>query len=399
VVRFAHGRTRPEGLAGYRAAGGYEALAKARGAPPEDVIQAVAEADLRGRGGAGFPAGRKWELARAAAGSPKYVVANGGEHEPGSRKDRLLCASHPHAVLEGALLCAHATGASRIYLYLIGDMLDAIAGCRGAVAEAREAGLLGEVEVAIVLAPETYVAGEETAALEVIEGRKAWPRKKPPYPGEAGLWGKPTTVNNVETLAYVPRIVRDGAEAFRPGRMLVTLDDSLARPGVYEVALGTSLRELLCGVGGGPRDGGAVKAILPAMSSAFLPASALELPMTPEALRAAGSSLGCGGFSVLPEGACVVERTLAIAEFFMREQCGQCPPCRMETNTIAAVLRKVRAAEAGDYAAQIEKVAAFTRGKGNCSLIEMAAAPALSALRLFPDDFAHHAAHGRCAIA
>ena len=381
----------PEHLADYLEVGGYEALRMARDGA--DTIAAIAEAGLRGRGGAGFPVARKWELARAAEGSPKYVVANGGEHEPGSRKDRFLVTNYPHRVLEGALLCAHATGATVAYLYLIEDMTEAIASARSAVEEAKAKGLLDGIEVHITLAPTTYVAGEETAALEVIEGRKAWPRKKPPYPGEAGLWGKPTTVNNVETFAFVPGLVREpGQEA----TMLVTLDDGFARPGIYEVALGTTFRSVIEELGGGPRGGGAVKAILPAMSSAFLDGSALDVAMTHEAVREAGSNLGCAGLSIVEEGSCVVERTIEIADFFMREQCGQCPPCRMETNTIAAVLKKVCAAQAGDYRAQIDKIATFTRGKGNCSLIEMAAAPVQSALSLFPEDFAHHAEHGMC---
>ena len=383
----------PERLENYLAVGGYEALRGAKEAAPEAVVAVVTAAGLRGRGGAGFPAARKWELARAADGQPKYVVANGGEHEPGSRKDRFLVTNYPHRVLEGALLCAYATGATEVYLYLIEDMTEAIASARKAIDEASAGGLLDGVEVHVTLAPTTYVAGEETAALEVIEGRKAWPRKKPPYPGQKGLWGKPTTVNNVETLAFVPAIVR--GESGEP-TMLVTLDEGVARPGIYEVAVGTTFRSVIDDLGGGSRGGRPVKAILPAMSSAFLEASALDVPMTHEAVREAGSNLGCAGVSIIEEGTCVVERTLEIAEFFMREQCGQCPPCRMETNTIAAVLRKVKAGEAGDYRAQIEKITTFTRGKGKCSLIEMAAAPALSALSLFPEDFAHHAEHGSC---
>jgi NADH-quinone oxidoreductase subunit F len=368
----------------YLAEGGYaEASADA-------ILRSVAEADLRGRGGAGFPAARKWELARAAEGTPKYVVVNGGEHEPGSQKDRFLCARYPHRVLDGARLAAIATGASAVYLYLIEDMADAIEGLTAAIAEA-SAQLLG-LDVKMALAPTTYVAGEESAALEVIEGRKAWPRKKPPYPGQAGLWGKPTTVNNVETLALVPAIVR--GERALP--MLFTLDASFARPGIHEVPLGTTFRALVDDIGGGTAGGRPVKAILPALSSAFLPASALDLPLTNQAVKEAGSNLGCGGVSLVEEGTCLVERALAIAEFFMKEQCGQCPPCRMETNTIAAVMKKVKAGEPGDYKAQIEKICAFAKGKGNCSLIEMAAAPALSAIRLFPEDFDHHVQHGSC---
>jgi NADH-quinone oxidoreductase subunit F len=388
----------PEWLPEYVAVGGYEALATARRGSRTDLLEAVREANLRGRGGAGFPAWKKWELARGAEGSTKHVVVNGGEHEPGSLKDRVLVARYPHRVLEGAALCAFATGAASIVLYLIEDMVDAIASARRAIDEATASGHFPELEVRIALAPTTYVAGEETATLEVIEGKKAWPRKKPPFPGHAGLFGQPTTVQNVETLAWVAGIVRNGPGWFRPGAMLCTLDESFARPGLVEVPLGTTLRGLVDEYGGGTRGGRPVKAIQPALSSAFLPASALDTPMTHEALRAAGSNLGSCSVSVIEEGACVVERAVRIAEFFKSEQCGQCPPCRMETATIAAVFQKVAAGEPGDYAAQVERITTFARGKGNCSLIEMAAAPALSALRLFPSDFAAHAKTGRCAV-
>jgi len=402
----------PETLASYRAAGGYEALRLALSeGTPAGVVREIAESGLRGRGGAGFPTGRKWELAAASEGSPRYVVANGGEHEPGSRKDRLLVTEYPHKVLEGIALCAYATGASEAWIYLIEDMAEALASARAAIDEARAAGLLGPsvlgtpfaLEVRVEAAPTTYVAGEETAALEVIEGRKAWPRKKPPYPGVSGLFGKPTTVNNIETLAHAPGIVRRGAAWFRglgeaggAGTMLFTLDERVARPGVYERPLGSTYRRLIYDLGGGPRSGRPIRAILPALSSSFLPADALDLPLTPEALKEAGSGLGCGGVSFVEEGECLVCRVAGIAGFFMAEQCGQCPPCRMETNTLAAVLGQVKAGTAGDYAAQIEKITTFARGKGYCSLIEMAAAPVLSALRLFPDDFASHARTGAC---
>ena len=384
------------GLAEHLANGGYQALAKARAGAPEDVIQVLLDSGLRGRGGAGFPVARKWEMGLAQSNETKHVVVNGGEHEPGSRKDRFLVATMPHRVLEGAAICAFATGAKSIVLYLIEDMTDAIEAARRAIDEAVAGGQLAGLDVKIALAPTTYVAGEETAALEVIEGRKPWPRKKPPYPGQAGLYGQPTTVQNVETLAWVPGILTNGAAWFSPGAMLCTLDDSFAKPGIVEVPLGTTLRALVHEYGGGTRGGRPVKAILPALSSAFLPASLLDTPMTHEAMRAAGSNLGCGGFSVVEEGSCIVERASKIADFFKASQCGQCPPCRMETATIAAVFQKAASGEAGEYAAQVEKIAAFTRGKGSCSLIEMAAAPALSALRLFPGDFESHAKTGRC---
>lgn len=386
----------PEGLAEYRLSGGYETLAKVRAGRPEEALSALQEADLRGRGGAGFPAYRKWELGRSAPGEQKHVVVNGGEHEPGSRKDRFLLASYPHRVLEGAAICAAVTGASSVVLYLIEDMADAIQSITAALEEAKAAGLLEGLSTRVALAPTSYVAGEETAALEVIEGRRPWPRKKPPYPGQAGLYGQPTTVQNVETLVWAAAIIKNGAVWFRPGAMLCTLDESFAKPGIYEVPLGISLRELVNDFGGGTAGGRPVKAILPALSSAFLPGSALDTPLSHEAIRAAGSLLGCGGFSVIEEGVCVVERALAIAEFFKASQCGQCSPCRMETSTIAAVFQKVATGQPGDYAAQVEKVTTFAKGKGNCSLIEMAAAPALSALRLFREDFEAHRKTGAC---
>jgi NADH:ubiquinone oxidoreductase subunit F (NADH-binding) len=405
----------PETLTEYAARGGWEGLRHALATlAPVDVVRLVSGSMLLGRGGAAFPAGRKWELARAAEAHPKHVVANGGEHEPGSQKDRLLVSSYPHTVLEGLALCAYATGASSGVLYLIEDMTEAAASAREAIAEARGAGLLGEgilgtrfdLAVEVVMAPATYVAGEETAALEVIEGRKAWPRQKPPYPGQSGLHGKPTTVNNVETLAHVPGIVLRGADWFRglashggAGTMLFTLDETVLRPGVHEMPLGATFRDLIYGRGGGPRSGRAIRAIQPALSSAFLPASALDLSMTHEAVRAAGSGLGCGGIRIVEEGECLLARVVAVSEFFMHEQCGQCPPCRMETNTLAAVMKQVQGGQAGDYAAQVERITAFTRGKGYCNLIEMAAAPVASALRLFPEEFEAHAHGGRCSPA
>jgi NADH-quinone oxidoreductase subunit F len=402
----------PEPLADYVSRDGYAALADALSRrDPAAVVRAVTEAGLTGRGGAGFPTGRKWGMAAGATAPQKWVVANGGEHEPGSQKDRVLVATRPHLVLEGMALCGFATGATKGVLYLIEDMDDALRAAERAIDEARAAGHLGAdlyatgwgFDVTVHRAPTTYVAGEETAALNAIEGKPAKPRQKPPYPGERGLHGQPTTVNNVETLAHVPAIVRNGADWFRglgtpgaPGTMLFTLPANVRRPGVYELPFGATFRELIEGCGGGLADGRAVKAILPAASAQWLGADALDWPLDPVALRASGASLGCGGVTLVAEGECLVERVEAIARFFMKEQCGQCPPCRMLTNTYAAVVGKVRGGDAGDYAAQLDKVAGFAIGKGYCSLIAMAAAPVRSAVARFPADFAHHAAHGRC---
>ena len=383
----------------YREEGGCAALETAvSSGSPASVLGEVETARLRGRGGASFPVGRKWQLAAASDAQAKYVVANGGEHEPGSAKDHHLVARYPHKVLEGMALCGYATGAQRGYLYLIEDMEEPIAAAEAAIAELRDAGMLGEsiagssfsFDIEVHRAPTTYVAGEETAALESIEGRPAKPRAKPPYPGEQGLFGAPTTVNNTETLAHVPFIVREGAAAYAAigagsstGTMLFTLDDRVARPGVYELAFGATFRELIYGCGGGPASGRAIRAFLPALSCAYLSGEHLDASMDHDTVAGLGSSLGCGGLSFIEEGEDPLPRLIEIAQFFMDEQCGQCPPCRMETNQMAHILRGVQAGKGPGYAPKLEKLAAFARGKGKCSLIEMAAAPVLSAVQLF----------------
>ena len=398
-----------EDLAAYEARAGYRALRRALEGPASAVLEAVDAARLRGRGGAAFPAAVKWRIAAAAPAGPKFVVANGGEHEPGSEKDKFLVARRPHAVLEGLLLACFATGADQGVLYLIGDMAEQIAAAEAALEEARAAGLVGadilgsgfSCEIRIHRAPSTYVAGEESAAIDSIEGGPGKPRKKPPYPGESGIDGRPTTVNNVETLAHVPFIVREGALAYRalgtdesPGTMLFTLPAEVAHPGVHEVPFGTTWRELIDGVGGGVRDGRAIRAVHPALSAGFVDAEHLDVPIAHETLRPLGSSPGCGGVRLVLDGDDVVARLLEVARFFMAEQCGQCPPCRMETNQFVHVLQAVQGGKGPGFDAQIRKVADFARKKGNCSLIEMAAAPILSALDVFATELATAAGGG-----
>ncbi len=374
---------------------------------PEDVLAAVEAAGLRGRGGAAFPTARKWRLAAEQKADRKWVLANGGEHEPGSDKDKYLVAHFPREVLEGMVLCGYATGADRGCLYLIEDMVEPISSAEVAIAQMRAEGALGadalglgfSFDVAIHRAPTTYVAGEETAAIDSIEGGPGKPRARPPYPGQQGIRGAPTTVNNVETLAQVPRIVRDGPEAYRqkgtpesPGTMLFTLGPKVNEPGVYELEFGRTYRELIEEYGGGTKSGRAIRAVLPAMSCAFLSAEHLDVPIACETLKPLGTSPGCGGVHIVEEGDDVVAMVLEIARFFMAEQCGQCSPCRMETNQFVHILEGVQAGKGPGYAEQLIKIADFTRGKGFCSLIEMAAAPVLSAVRLFRGDFERAAA-------
>jgi len=259
-----------EGLKEYRDRGGYQALEKTLNGSPEQLIQIVSDAGLRGRGGAGFPTGKKWQLTREAPEQPRYLILNGGEDEPGSKKDRVLLENLPHLVLEGTLLGAYAIGASKAYLYINARYDDALKTIQAALAEAKKAGYYGknvlgsgfDLEIEVVPAPHNYVAGEDTAVIEVIEGKKAWPRQKPPFPVTVGLFGKPTAINNVETLANVPPIVLKGADWYRQfgtaestGTMIFSLNDDVNRPGVYELPFGTPLRYLIEECGGGIKGG------------------------------------------------------------------------------------------------------------------------------------------------
>lgn len=403
----------PQDLSAYRAEGGYEALARAVGQPPQQVIDAVVASGLRGRGGAGFPTGQKWSLAAAEADPEKYVVANGGEDEPGSLKDRVLMEGYPHKVLEGVILAAYAIGAHEAVLYVNSLYHRAIGQLDSAIREAAEAGYIGEhvagSDFSLILrlhpAPQEYVASEDTAALEIIEGGPPLPREKPPYPTGAGLRGKPTAVNNIETFAYVPGIVRSGPAWFRqrgtpdnPGTMLFTLPPNLRKHGVVELPIGTPLRALIEDHGGGLYSGKSVKAVLPGgPSSGFIAAADLDVPMDRQPLIALGSALGCGVLRIVEEGECIVEVVDEIAQFFQKECCGQCPTCVMETQTLAKITSQVQGGH-GTHAMleQIPKLGAFAKGKGFCGLISMPIPPLTSATRLFPEDFAYHIDHGRC---
>jgi len=403
-----------ESLNEYRARGGYGALEKAlRELSPNQVLREVADSGLRGRGGAGFPTGQKWAFTAETSEQPHYVVLNGGEDEPGSKKDRLLMENLPHLVIEGVILASYAASASKAFLYINSVYQQATKSMADALVEAKGAGYWGErilerdfnLEILFTPAPPNYVAGEDTAALEVIEKKQPLPRQKPPYPATAGLFGKPTVVNNVETLANVPPIVARGAKWYRsigtpgsPGTMIFSLGDEVSRPGIYELPFGTPLRFLIEECGGGIRDESAIKAILPGgPSSAFLPLDKIDVTLDHDSLRAAGSSIGCGVVRLIGERACMVDETLRIAEFFAAESCGQCPACRMETNMIAAMLKKVQQGQGGTpILEQFRKVIEFNRGKGFCNLIHMPGPPVESALRLYRSDFEFHLANGHC---
>src|SRR3972149_4229069 len=402
-----------EGLKEYRARGGYEALSRFIKSSPEIIIQQITDAGLRGRGGAGFPTGKKWSFTREAPEQPRYLVMNGGEDEPGSKKDRVLRENLPHLVIEGLILAAYAIAAVKAYLYINANYQAATKSITDALAEAKSAGYWGlnmlgsgfDLDIEMVAAPHNYVAGEDTAVLEVIEGKNPLPRQKPPFPVTVGLFGKPTLVNNVETLANVAPILLRGPDGYRkfgtpdsPGAMIFSLSNDVSCPGVYELPFGTPLRYLIENCGGGMKEGKKIKAIIPAApSSAYLSPDKLDQPLEPNAMRAAGSALGCGVVRLVGEGTCIVEEVLRIADFFTAESCGQCPACRMETNTLSMLIKKVQQGQGGQpILEQFGKVLAFNKGKGFCNLIAMPGPPIESALKLFPGDFEAHLATGKC---
>jgi NADH-quinone oxidoreductase subunit F len=404
VILFPEGvPTKHETFEEYCASGGYEALAK--NLSPDAILEEVTSSGLRGRGGAGFPVGKKWSVAAESTESSRYVVCNAGEDEPGSFKDRVLIEHRPHLVLEGLALACRAVGAQKAYVYLNETYEYCLNRISTSIDEARTAGYLGRLQVSIHHAPTVYVAGEDSAALEVIEGKPPKPRQKPPFPATVGLFGKPTVTNNVETLANIPPIVRNGVSWFRsygtpdsPGTMLFCLGAEMNRPGAFELPFGTSLRQLYEDFGGCLKDGAKLKAFLPGgPSCAFLPEDRLDVSLDPESLKRAGSTLGCGVMRFFPERACMVEETTRIANFFAKECCGQCPACRMETSMLSAMLERIQHGK-GDPALfnQFEKIIDFNRGKGFCTLVNMPGPPILSAMRLFRGEFEHHLQHGTC---
>ena len=406
MILFPEGKpAKRETFEEYCSCGGYNTVL--RNLSSSQILSEITNSGLRGRGGAGFPVGRKWSAAAEMAETPRYIVCNAGEDEPGSFKDRTLLEHRPHLVLEGAILAARAIGAQQIYFYINENYDDSIARITEAIGEAARANYLSPVTASVHRAPTVYVAGEDSAAVEVLEGKPAKPRQKPPYPATVGLFGKPTVVNNVETLANIAPILRNGTSWFRgfgteesPGTMIFCLGNEMNCPGAYELPFGTSMRLLYEKIGGGLKNGKALKAILPGgPSCAFLTGDQLDLSLDSESLKRAGSSLGCGVMRFYAEETCMVEETLRIAQFFARESCGQCAACRMETMMLATMLERIARGK-GDQALfdQFQKILDFNRGKGYCALINMPGPPIMSAIRLFRQEFDEHAQSGTCRL-
>jgi NADH-quinone oxidoreductase subunit F len=398
------GKNRVNWLALYRASQGYRGLEQALQMSPAQVIETIKASGLLGRGGAAFPTGNKWETAAQAPGEPKYILCNADEAEPGSFKDRVLLEDEPHLILEGMLIAGYAVGASKGYIYIRGEYLFQYQVMLRAVEEARQAGFLGEhvmgtgfsFDVEVRRGAGTYVAGEETAQIESIEGKPAYPRPRPPFPTSQGLFGKPTVVNNVETLANVPYILRVGAAEYRkigteasPGPKLFCLSGDVKMPGLYEVPFGITFRHLLEDLAGGVRDGHSMKAALfGGAAGAFATPDQLDLRLTVEDLAAAGLPLGSGVITIFDETRDLRDVCLRQARFFAEESCGICPACQEGTRRQWEILSRLAEGKGQPEDYTLLRDTSWNHpDRSRCGVGQMAALPILSALDHWPDLF------------
>lgn len=396
-----------ESLDDYVAAGGGEAMEIAARLGPGKVIDEIERAGLRGRGGAGFPTGRKWRTIRTEGAGTRFAVCNAAEGEPGTYKDRWLLSQNPYQVLEGLAIAAWAVGARRSYLAIKRAFTPQIERVRAAVEEMRAANLLGPAPLEIVEGPDEYLFGEESGLLEVIEGNDPLPRILPPFQdglfagseagGGTGL-ANPTLMNNVETLANVPHILRNGAGWFRslgsessPGTMVFTLSGDVVAPGMYELPLGVPLRTLVEEVGGGAGPGRSIKAVFPGASAGVLTERHLDVPLDFDAMRAAGSGLGSAGFVAYDDSACIVAAALVYARFLYVESCAQCPPCKAGSGAITDALERIERGEGTDLdVAGIEARSLNVTDARRCALPVGMAEIAQSVLRSFAEEIRAH---------
>lgn len=399
----------------YLKVGGYEAWRKCVTAlQPDDIVGEIKRSGLRGRGGAGFPTGTKWDKVLHHRIKERYFVCNAGEHEPGTFKDRYLLQHAPHQLLEGCLIASYAVNAKASFIYINHEYHEEHENLKKAIAQARERGFVGknifgkgvDIEIELFAGHGSYVAGEETAMLESMQGRPAMPRQKPPfYPTDFGLYGKPTLVNNVETLCNIPRILRNGADWFTqvgtekcPGTMLFSLSGAVNRPGVYEMPMGTTIRRLIEECGGGVPGERKVKAVFPGGPAfSMVTADQLDLPMDFDSLKKAGTGLGSAGVIVVDDTTCMVAQTLKFSNFFKTESCGQCPPCRMGTINLATLVEKVERGEGTQKDLDsLLQLCGFVKGTGYCTLVTGAAVLVQSSLRLFRHEYEEHIRLRRC---
>ncbi len=404
--------TAPWSLDSYERDGGYDALRAALGMAPADIITAVKDSGLRGRGGAGFPTGLKWSFLPKPDGGPRYLVVNADESEPGTCKDTPLMFANPQVLIEGVIITSYAIGCNTAFIYVRGEILHVYRRLLAAVAEARAKGYLGtdilgsgfDLDIVVHAGAGAYICGEETALLDSLEGRRGQPRLKPPFPAVAGLYARPTVVNNVESIASVPSIVLNGAEWFTSmgtpksaGYGLFSLSGHVTVPGQYEAPLGITLRELL-DMAGGVRAGHRLKFWTPGGSSTPLFTDEhLDTPLDFESVGAAGSMLGTRALQIFDETTCVVRAVLRWTEFYKHESCGKCTPCREGTYWLVQILRRL---EAGDGTeadlAKLLDICDNILGRSFCALGDGATTPITSSSQSFRDEYLEHLRHRGC---
>ena len=398
----------PESLDDYLAHEGYEALRRVLGtSTPADVIDMVYKSGLQGRGGAGFPTGLKWRFVAGAKSEKKYVVCNADESEPGTFKDRTILEGDPHSILEAMTIAAFAVGAGEGYIYVRGEYRLAQERLRRAIRQARQAGFLGEnilnsgfsFDIHVHSGAGAYICGEETALLESLEGKRGEPRFRPPYPTTCGLWCKPTLVNNVETLANVPAITRNGWQWYRmfgtpgsPGTKVYTILGNVKRRGVIEVPLGITLREVIAIYGGGMEDGTRLKlAQTGGSSGSVVPASLQDTPMDFNSYKQAGVSLGSGALLICNEDTCVIDLARVLMNFFRVESCGKCTPCRVGTRRAHAILTRIsRGQGTMSDLDELETIAEALATLSNCGLGTSASVPLRDILRHYRAEVEAH---------
>jgi NADH-quinone oxidoreductase subunit F len=392
-------------LAAFRDAGGYAALKKARGMEPQAVVEELLAAGVRGRGGAGFPMGRKASFLAKDTGKPTYLVVNADESEPGTFKDREIMFRVPHRLIEGCLITAHAIQSEHVFVYLRGEYAHEFDVLRAALDEARRARLLGGVTIVIHRGAGAYICGEETALLESLEGKRGQPRSKPPFPAVQGLYVSPTLINNVETVATVPAIVERGGDWYASlgvegsaGTRVFSLSGNVVNGGNYELELGTSLYELIYRLGGGIPNGRSLKAVIPGGSSVpVLTAGELQYPLDFDSMAQAGTMLGSGAVIVIDDRCCMVQLGLRVAQFYMHESCGKCTPCREGTRWMVQLLRAIEEGRAEHSELDLLlDVCDRILGKCLCPLGDAAAMPVASYVTKFADEFRRHIDEGGC---
>jgi NADH:ubiquinone oxidoreductase subunit F (NADH-binding)/(2Fe-2S) ferredoxin/Pyruvate/2-oxoacid:ferredoxin oxidoreductase delta subunit len=414
IVLRNRGRIDPERIEEYIAYDGYEAAAKAlERMTPGEIVAEVSAAGLRGRGGAGFPTGRKWDLCRREPAAPKYLICNGDEGDPGAFMDRSVLEADPHAVLEGMIIGAKAIGAARGFIYIRDEYPLAVSRMGIALKQAREMGLLGrdilgtgfDFDLEIVRGAGAFVSGEETALIASIEGQRAYPRQRPPYPAQCGLWGMPTVINNVETWANVPSIIRRGAAWFSglgtetsKGTKIFSLVGKINNTGLVEVPMGIRLRDIVFAVGGGIPKGRDFKAVqIGGPSGGCIPKDLLDLPIDYESLTKAGAMMGSGGMIVMDEDTCMVDIALYFLRFTQEESCGKCSPCRIGTRQMAEILARITAGEGSlEDLGKLEELASTVKRGSLCGLGQTAPNPVLSTLRYFRNEYLAHIEDRAC---